>query len=228
MIRHVSNDVFSFVDIKRQRQIKDVRCPRCHEVGHVGMACPSVKCKECGEKGHMRRDCEAVLCYFCGEVGHQKAACPMVKRRKIQPSSSASGASERSSSTTARGEVTARSATAASSTSTTTHRGSRGVIRKVIHTASFASVASAAPTASVAKEETRSYGECVSDFLDNLRSQELFPPLTLMRSWRICAGGKRNLSCTWFVLESSLLLRESACFGTKAKLSAYEFAWVNL
>ena len=88
--------------MKRRRHINDVRCPRCQEVGHVGMACPSVKCKDCGEKGHMRRDCEAVLCYFCGEVGHQKVACPMVKRRKVQPSSSASGASGSSLSTTAR------------------------------------------------------------------------------------------------------------------------------
>ena len=58
----------------------------------------------------------------------------------------------------------------------TTNRNSRGVSRKVIHTAFFASVAGAAPSASVAKEETRSYGERVSDFLDNLRSQGLHPP----------------------------------------------------
>ena len=57
-----------------------------------------------------------------------------------------------------------------------TNGGSRSVSLKVNHTASFASVASVAPTASVAKEETRFYGERVSDLLDNLRSQGLFSP----------------------------------------------------
>ena len=91
------------------------------------MACPSVKGKECGEKGHMHRDCKEVFCYLCREVCHQKAVCPLVKRRKIQPFSSASCASDSISSTKAREEVTARSTTAASGTSMTTNAGSRGV-----------------------------------------------------------------------------------------------------
>ena len=69
-------------------------------------------------------------------------------------------------------------------------KNSGGVSRKVSHTASFASVAK------VAEKETRSYGERVSDFLGNLRSQGLFPSPTLMKSWRIYAGGKMILRNT--------------------------------
>ena len=70
-----------FVDIKRQKTAKDVRCPRCREVGQMRVGSPLVRCKECGEQSHMQKDCEAVLCYFCKKVGHRKAGCPMVKRR---------------------------------------------------------------------------------------------------------------------------------------------------
>ena len=116
--------------------------------------------------GPHKKDCAVVLCYFCGEVGHRKAACPMVKRRKVQPSVSASSTSGSSSSSTVSSDGAARSVATASNPSKTTKRGSGGVSRKLSHTASFASVAK------VAETETRSYGERVSDVL---RRQGLFP-----------------------------------------------------
>ena len=165
----------------------------------------------------MRRDCGLVLLL---------AACPMVKKRKVQPSSSASGASGSSSSTTASGEVTARSATAASSTFMTINGGSRDVSRKVIHTASFASVASASAYASVAKENTRSYGQCVSDFLDNLKSQGLFSSPNF--NAKLVDLRRRKEEFELYVVRTRERFVVLAYYETKVKLSAYEFAWVNL
>ena len=98
------------------------------------------------------------MCYFCEAVGHRKAACPMVKRRKVQPSVSASGTNGSSLSTTVSSDGAVKSVTTASSPSKTTKGGSKCVSHKVSHTASFAHAAK------VTEAEARFYGECVSTF----------------------------------------------------------------
>ena len=58
-----------------------------------------------------------------GEVGHQRVACPTVKRRKVQPSASASNSSGSSLSTTVSSDGAAGSVTLLSTSSKTTKGG---------------------------------------------------------------------------------------------------------
>lgn len=70
----------------RRDALRDVKCYRCGQRGHMRAECTVEvvsTCALCGRKGHLMNSCPDRRCLFCSGTGHIAASCPVA--RSVRP-----------------------------------------------------------------------------------------------------------------------------------------------